>query len=92
MLIIDGIFSRGAAGSFTLGSSDEQINDFALWPFWLPLLLVQIVVIALCYRGGVNQFQRNTIILMIFLFIIASMYSLIGHEMLTAEIARHVSR
>lgn len=89
MLVIDGVFSRLAANNFSPSDFDEQINDFAFWPLWLPLLLVQVVVIALAYRGELNSLQRNIVIFMIFLFLAASMYSLIGHEMLTTEIARH---
>ncbi len=83
MLIIDGAFSRIAANQNNKEGIAEQVGDFAFWPLWLPLLLVQIVVIALSLRSGLHHQQRNIIIFMLFLFLSASMYSLIGHVLLT---------
>ena len=86
MLIIDGIFSRLAAKNMSTQSVAEQAPDFAFWPLWLPLLLVQLVVLALNYRGQAADFQRNVIYFGVFLFIAASMYALLGHEMLKTQL------
>jgi len=86
MLIIDGIFSRLATDNTPALGASEQVPDFDFWPLWLPLLLVQIVVVALTYRGLAGSFQRNVIYLGVFIFIAASIYSLAGHEMLKAHL------
>ena len=86
MLIVDGIFSRLAADNLSTERSPEQVVDIAFWPLWLPLLLVQVVVLALTYRGRANDFQRNVIYFGVLFFITASMYSLLGHETLKAQL------
>lgn len=87
MLVIDGFFSRIAFQQYRTEHVGEQLTDFAFWPLWLPLLLVQLVVVALGFRAGASTTQRNAIILLVFVFFVASLYSLIGHETLTREIA-----
>lgn len=88
MLGIDGVFSRISLEKYRTQSIAEQLTDFAFWPLWLPLLLVQVVVVALAFRGGANPVQRNAIIFMVFVFLVASTYSFIGHETLLKAVGK----
>lgn len=88
MLVIDGAFSRISLEKYQTQSVGEQLTDFAFWPLWLPLMLVQLVVVVLALRGGVDAVQRNIITFMIFIFVTASMYSFIGHDTLVKELAK----
>ncbi|MGR8948904.1 MAG: hypothetical protein ACU84Q_12710 [Gammaproteobacteria bacterium] len=87
MLFVDGRFSRLAALQSGNSASIEQSQNMAFWQLWVPLLLVQIVLVVLVRRAQPTTVQRNIIYLGIFLFVIATLYSITGFHILTRTLA-----
>ena len=83
MLFIDGIFARRAAAAVGSSQVTEPTQHMAFWQLWVPLLLVQIVVVVLIHRDAAPSLQRNIIYFGVFIFITASLYSVTGFHLLT---------
>lgn len=84
MLFIDGWYARRLMNSEINATNPDTVLSMAYWQLWIPLLFVQVVVLALAHRNHATIVQRNVIYLGVFLFSIASLYSLIGYEALKA--------
>ena len=82
MLWVDGLFSRRAAESGVPVESIGQADSFAFWRLWVPLIVVQIVVVTLIHRLSGTRVQRNIVYFGVFLFVMATLYALTGFQQL----------
>ena len=80
MLWVDGWFSRAAVKSGVQAGNLDVGNQLAFWRLWVPLLMVQIVVVVLVHRDAPSPVQRNISYFGIFFFVIASLFALTGFE------------
>ena len=91
MLYVDGLFARRAA-VVSVTAVTEQSQNMAFWQLWVPLLLVQIVVVVLVHRDTPSPLQRNLIYFGVFIFLIATLYSLTGfHQLINGTAATQIS-
>ncbi|MEM7468861.1 MAG: hypothetical protein AAF387_18495 [Pseudomonadota bacterium] len=84
MLFVDGLFARRAVGMRDQLALQQQDVTLSFFQLWIPLALVQVVVFVLILRAGAASPRKHFILIGIFIFSVASLYSLTGYHQLNS--------